>query len=252
MSELGITEYFKTSAKIVMNTSYNMIVYAIDGFGENFFEGGFSPIMRRHNFEKIDAVRRAFKYESLIFHGWRSIWCTYVTVVAFRNFRRMKNEFAIKYGDIIPYHSHYDQKTSWDIMMLIGFFLIDLLIYSIRKKFMSRSVIAHHFIGILLGFIALISRYPHHYHANIFMCTEIVSCLTVLSHYAKESRSKLVYKIYLFQYLILTIFGRGWIWYTVLNDLIMMNASIACYTGFVPLVLMDVIWSRQCIKGLMK
>lgn len=248
MSKRRFVDTFQTSLKTLLDASFNTVVGTIDGFGEK------KGKLKRSNSGKIDAVRRAFKYESLVYHGWRSLWCTYVTIIAFYNFLRMRNEFSQKYdsSEVIPYHSHYDRKTSWDITMVVGFFLIDLLIYVIRRKFMTRSVIVHHLVGIILGCTTLFTKYPHHYHANLFMCAEIVSCLTVLSHYAKKSRSKTLYKIYLAQYLVLTIFGRGWIWYTVLMDLMISNVSFICYFGFVPLILMDVIWSRQCYQGLMK
>lgn len=220
--------------------------------------GSKTKLKSKNSSEKIDVIRRAFKFESLVYHSWRTIWCTYVTLVAFYNFLRLRDEFDDKYDafvintKIIPYHTHYDRKTSFDIMMIIGFFLIDILIYVIRRKFMTRSGLIHHCVGIILGCTTLLSKYPHHYHANLFMCAEIVSCLTILSHYAKKRRSKTLYKIYLLQYIILTIFGRGWIWYTIFTDLLKSNSTILCYLGFLPLILMDVMWSIQCIQGLYK
>jgi hypothetical protein len=251
MSSRRIANYVKSSLKGVVDTSFNAIVETVDSFQDSL---SYSPKLRRKNSGKIDAVRRVFKYESLVFHGWRSIWCTYITIIAFYNFQRMKGEFADTYAgaNTVPYHAHYDRKTSWDIMMVIAFFSIDLLIYLIRRKFMTRSIIIHHLLGIFLSSIALISKYPHHYHANLFMLSEMVSCLTVMSHYARKSRSRTMYKLYLLQYLLLTIFGRGWIWYTISTDLLQNDVGIFCYFGILPLILMDAIWSRQCIQGLMK
>jgi hypothetical protein len=243
----GIRNYVQRGVKYTIDTIFNTIVGSVDNFS-------FSPQLQRRG-SKIDAVRKVFKYESLVYHGWRSIWCTYITIVAYYNFVRLEAELKEKYtdnGEAIPYHSLYDRKTSSDISMLILFFSIDLLIYMLRKKFMSRSVIGHHLVGITLCIIAFLSKFPHHYHANLFMCTEIVSCMTVVAHYARKSRSKTLYKLYLIQYLILTIFGRGWIWYRVLSNLIENDVSTFCYIGFLPLTIMDVIWSKQCIDGLRK
>jgi len=251
MSERGLIGIIKSKIKLIVDSAFDTIVGVVDSFADSF---NTSPKLKKKESGKIDVVRRAFKYESLVYHVWRSIWCTYVTIVAFYNFQRMRAEFAITYADaeIVPYHSHYDSKTWWDIVMLIIFFSIDILIYLIRGKFMSRSVLIHHLLGIFLSLQTLIASHPHHYHANIFMCAEIVSCLTILSHYAKKSRSRTLYKIYLLQYLLLTIFARGWIWYTIGMDLMANNVSIACYLGFLPLIMMDIIWSRQCVQGLLK
>lgn len=247
MNERGITGYIKTGIKTAVDATLDVIIGSIDNLS-------FSPKLKRRNSDKIDVFRRAFKYESLVFHGWRSVWCTYITIVAFYNFQRMRAEFDTKYGnqDNIPYHTHYDRKTSWDILLAMGFFLVDLLIYVIRRKFMTRDVLIHHIVGLILCGIAVMSKYPHHYHANLFMCTEVVSCLTVMAHYAKKSRSKTLYKLYLLQYLLLTIFGRGWIWYTIGKDLIANSVGYVCYFGILPLLIMDVVWSRQCVRGILK
>jgi hypothetical protein len=251
MSGRKVVNIVKSTLKGVVDMSLNAIVETVDSFQDSL---SYSPKLKRRSSEKIDVVRRAFKYESLVFHGWRSIWCTYITIVAFFNFQRMKGEFAKSYAgmDTVPYHSHYDRKTSWDITMVMAFFSIDLLIYLIRGKFLSRSVIVHHLLGIFLCCVEMFSKHPHHYHANLFMFSEIVSCLTVMSHYARKSKSRMLYKLYLLQYLLLTIFVRGWIWYTVSKDLLQNNVGISCYFGLIPLIIMDAIWSRQCIQGLMK
>jgi hypothetical protein len=251
MGERGLVGIAKRKFKGVIDSFFDTVVGAVDGVEGSL---SFSPKLRKKGSGKIDVVRRAFKYESLVYHTWRSIWCTYVTIVAFYNFKRMRQEFAVTYADadVIPYHSHHDSKTWWDIMMVTLFFSIDILIYLIRGKFMSRSVLTHHILGIVLCLVTLVSNYPHHYHANLFMCAEVVSCLTVLAHYSKKSRSRVLHKIYLLQYLLLTIFARGWIWYTVSSDLLANNVSALCYIGFLPLILMDVAWSRQCVQGLLK
>lgn len=247
----GITGYAKSRFQRAVDGAFDTIVGTVWSIEDSM---NFSPTLRKRGSNKIDAVRRAFKYESLVYHAWRSIWCTYVTIVALYNFLRLRTEFGSTYGDHeqIPYHSHYDRKTSWDVMMVIIFLSIDILIYMIRGKFMSRSVLTHHLFGIALCVITLLSKYPHHYYANLFMCTEIVSCLTILAHYSKKCRSKMMHKVYLFQYLLLTIFARGWIWITITSDLISNEVTMICYLGVIPLILMDIIWSRQCIQGLMK
>jgi len=253
---MGVTGIFKTGIKTIVDGTLDLTISTMNGImADGPARSPYSPTVERRNSEKRDAVRRAFKYESLVYHSWRSIWCTYITIIAFYNYLRLNAEFDRIYtshGIPIPYHSYYDPKTSWDITMVICFFAIDLLIYSIRGKFMSKSVIIHHLLGIALCSIALFVKYPHHYHANLFMCAEIVSVLTVLSHFAKKQKSKLLYKIYLFQYLILTIVARGWIWYTVAGDLIRNNVGVFCYFGLAPLVIMDVLWSKQCIDGIRK
>lgn len=225
------------------------------------------------NAAKVDAVRKVFKYESLVFHMWRSLWCTYVTIVAFFNVLRigkvlendqMDNVFSrgqnalsdltgiVREAKPLEYHTYYDRKTASDLKLMMGFLLIDVLVYLIRRKFMTKSTLIHHALCIVLCIIALYSPYPHHYHANVFLCAELVSCMTILAHFAKKCHSRLLHKLYLTQYLLLTVFGRGTIWYMIFTDLITIGASPLCYIGFAPLVLMDITWARQCMEGLQK
>lgn len=275
---MGIIDSLKRGTAWIAKT-------VIDGVFDIIVDGGFtsfssdtssvnptSPIMKKRDSIKVDAVRKVFKYESLVFHLWRSLWCTFMTLTAIFNVIRIGN--VIENSKVTPdtfdhtmfarlsstytepdkfaYHTYYDQKTASDLRLMFGFLLVDFLIYAIRQKFMTKSTLIHHALCLLFCLIALYSPYPHHYHANMFVCAEMVSCLTILSHFAKKRRSRLLNKAYLLQYLLLTVFGRGAIWYVVLSDLITIGASWVCYVGFAPFIIMDIIWSKQCLDGIKK
>jgi len=198
---------------------------------------------------------KAITYESMLFHIWRSVWCSYITYMAYNNVMRLNAIF-----ELIPdlnRAAYFDPQTYSIILQLICFFVLDMVFAGLRRKFarhMSRSVFIHHMVSLCLTSITLIVSLPHHYYANLFMCTEIVSCLNFISYFAKAYKSAVLYKLYLLQYLLITVFVRGYIWYTLYRDLAAYgsNISMLCYAGFAPLLIMDIVWSKQCVVGLLR
>lgn len=195
------------------------------------------------------------KYEDFAFYFCRSLWCIWITTASFSNLFRMNK--LIKYvqsDQEIALYYYYDENVELNLKILSLFFVFDLIFRVIKKKFNNKSIIFHHIISIALCLVTLTSKYPHHYYANLFMCTEVVSCLSILQYFAKKYKSNLLYKCYQIQYLFLTVFVRGGIWLTVLIDLnnSEYNTRYICYFGIMPLAIMDVIWSKQCIVSLMK
>jgi hypothetical protein len=198
-----------------------------------------------------NALRYICGFDQFSFNLWRSVWCSYVTYTAFKNVMRLNEVF--KNNSELKRHTYYDAKTAIDLKILVMFFLTDLVVHRIRINLMSKSTVIHHYVGIALCLSVMFSKYTHHYHANMLMCSEVVSMMTVLSYFAKQRKSRFLRKIYLLQYLLLTVFGRGYIWFNVVREFrSSSNISYLCYAGLAPLVTMDAIWSRQCINGLLK
>lgn len=196
---------------------------------------------------------KAITYESMLFHIWRSVWCSYITYRAYYNVVRLNAVF--EQNPKLDRAAYFDTMTHRLIVQLICFFLLDLVFAGLRRKYtrhMSRSVFIHHIVSLCLASVTMIVSLPHHYYSNLFMCAEIVSCLNFVSYFAKTYKSAVLYKLYLLQYLLLTVFGRFYIWYTVYCDLAEYNVSILCYVGFAPLLIMDIVWSKQCVKGLLR
>ena len=159
---------------------------------------------------------------------------------------------SIQTNQKISLNYYYDENVEFNLKLIILFFLVDLVIMTIRKRFMNTSIVIHHVSSIFFCLISAYSKYPHHYHANLFLCSEIVSCLSIVKYFAKKYNSKTLRKFYHAQYLFLTVFVRGNIWLMVLTDIMTSKVSILCYIGLLPFPIMDIMWAKQCIVGLMK
>jgi hypothetical protein len=199
------------------------------------------------------------KYEEILFYLFKNSWCIWITVTSYFNFIRINNKLQ-QYQNIesgfqsIAIHNYYDEKVKFIIKCMIMCFIIDLIIFSIKRNLATKIIIFHHVFGIILCLSVLTSDYPHHYCASLIMCSEVVSCFSIIFYFAKIFKSELLRKFYLAQYLFLTVFVRGSIWLKILFDLVTSNhkVNIICYLCLIPLICMDYIWSKQCIRGLMK
>jgi hypothetical protein len=193
------------------------------------------------------------KYEEFLFYLFKNLWCIWITTTSYSNFIRINNDIQ-SLNQPIALHNHYDEKVEFTIKCITACFVIDLIIFTIKRKLATKIIIFHHIFGIILCLSVLTSDYSHHYYASLIMCSEVVSCFSIILYFSKIFKSILLRKIYLAQYLFLTVFVRGSIWLKILFDLVTSDhkLNIICYLSIIPLICMDYMWSKQCIRGLLK
>lgn len=190
--------------------------------------------------------------DTFLYHMWRSVWCTYITVASILNVFRLKNIFDNDINGDIKRHLYYDNATVFNIYVVLCCVIIDLIIFYFKRKFYRLHLLIHHIIVIIFCALSQIVLSPHHYYCNLFMCSEVVSSILILAYIGKNSKDKTFYKIYLVLYLLLTFFVRGLIWGTLIKEAYLYNSRLICILGIMPLMILDCIWVNQCADGLNK
>ena len=175
-----------------------------------------------------------------VFSLWRTLWCLYVSLLSFINISKK------------TYNN-----TLYLLLSVIAFMLIDIILIVRNKRIYNLQIIYHHIIVIILLlfgiYTVIFSNNPHHNVINMCISTEVVTSIHIVNHLAKKYKSIFYFRLYRILYILLTIFWRGNIWFTIISDAINNSTSnMLCVYGITPFVVFDVVWVRQCINGLYK
>ncbi|VBB17926.1 hypothetical protein YASMINEVIRUS_389 [Yasminevirus sp. GU-2018] len=183
---------------------------------------------------------------------WRTLWGTAVTVTAFLNLSRMTGFLGQEpaFDEEHDKYLEYDYATQELVRTMFVCCIIDTLLLLFSKRLYNKQIVVHHAIMIVLTTIYFFAKTPHHFYANMFMSTEIVTITTFIPPIIRNKDPK-YYKYYLGWYAFLTVTWRFFVWFYMAFQVInTVNSLHICFVGVLPLFFLDVFWVKECIDGI--